>query len=350
MKSYSVNYVIVGVFVLAMLSAALGTAAILSGRSGSYDRYDVILDNVADVKFGTQVRFEGYPVGQVERIQPFVDAETMRFRLQVSVLQGWRLPSDSTARIGASSFLAAKTIDIESGRAPTALAPGGEIVSAAPADIFTAMAGVAAELGDLSQSGIRPIIRRVDALLESADGLLERDAGRLLETLNRMAETVEGDLPRMTASLLDFTARLNQGADAVQEVLSPDNVAAVRRVLLNVEATSESLGGLSALSKQTLLKVDGLVAGLDELLAENRGEVDGAVQDVRYILRSIARNIDAINHNLDGSARNMNEFSRLIRRNPGLLLGGAPREEVSAPRAPGRRGEQRSRAMSGAEQ
>ena len=116
---------------------------------------------------------------------------------------------------------------------------------------------------------------------------------------------------------------------------------------MNVEATSESLGGLSALSKQTLLKVEGLVAGLDELLAENRGEVDGAVQDVRYILRSIARNIDAINHNLDGSARNMNEFSRLIRRNPGLLLGGAPREEVSAPGARARRGEQRSRAVSG---
>ena len=340
---------IVGIFVIAMLSAAVGAAAILSGRPGASDHYSLVMDNVADVKFGTQVRFEGYPVGQVERIHPFVDAGTLRFRLRVSVLAGWRLPSDSTARIGASSFLAAKTIDIEGGHATTVLAPGSEIASAAPADIFAAMSGVAAELGDLSQSEIRPIIRRVGALLESADGLLERDAGQLFGTLNRMAEAVEGDLPRMTASLLDFTARLNQSADAVQEVLSPDNVAAVRRVLLNVEAASEALGGLSALSRQTLLKVDGLVAGLDEVLAENRGEVDGAVQDVRYILRSIARNIDAINHNLDGSARNMNEFSRLIRRNPGLLLGGAPREEVSAPRARARRGEQRSRAVSGDE-
>ncbi|MFQ5467750.1 MAG: hypothetical protein ACE5DS_06395 [Kiloniellaceae bacterium] len=30
-------------------------------------------------------------------------------------------------------------------------------------------------------------------------------------------------------------------------------------------------------------------------------------------------------HNLDGTARNMNEFSRLIRTNPGLLLDASPR-------------------------
>jgi phospholipid/cholesterol/gamma-HCH transport system substrate-binding protein len=36
--------------------------------------------------------------------------------------------------------------------------------------------------------------------------------------------------------------------------------------------------------------------------------------------------------NLDGASRNMSEFSRLIRQNPGLLLGGSPREETSPAR------------------
>jgi phospholipid/cholesterol/gamma-HCH transport system substrate-binding protein len=31
-----------------------------------------------------------------------------------------------------------------------------------------------------------------------------------------------------------------------------------------------------------------------------------------------------INQNLEGAARNMFEFSRQIRQNPGLLLGGKP--------------------------
>jgi phospholipid/cholesterol/gamma-HCH transport system substrate-binding protein len=40
--------------------------------------------------------------------------------------------------------------------------------------------------------------------------------------------------------------------------------------------------------------------------------------------------------NLDGASRNMNEFSRLIRQNPGLLLGGSPREETARARDPER--------------
>ncbi len=38
-------------------------------------------------------------------------------------------------------------------------------------------------------------------------------------------------------------------------------------------------------------------------------------------------------HNLEGTTRNMNEFSRLIRQNPGLLLDSTPREAVSPARA-----------------
>ena len=61
------NYILVGCFVIAMIVAAAGSVAVLTGRTGPTDRYFLSLDNVADIKFGTQVRFEGFPVGQVER-------------------------------------------------------------------------------------------------------------------------------------------------------------------------------------------------------------------------------------------------------------------------------------------
>ncbi|MBF0335661.1 MAG: hypothetical protein HQL40_18810, partial [Alphaproteobacteria bacterium] len=41
-----------------------------------------------------------------------------------------------------------------------------------------------------------------------------------------------------------------------------------------------------------------------------------------------SRNIDSIVYNLDGMSRNMHEFSRLLRQNPGLLLSGARRDET----------------------
>jgi len=44
----------------------------------------------------------------------------------------------------------------------------------------------------------------------------------------------------------------------------------------------------------------------------------------------VSRNIDSITYNLEGTSRNMSEFSREIRENPGLLLGGnKPVQEVT---------------------
>jgi phospholipid/cholesterol/gamma-HCH transport system substrate-binding protein len=64
------------------------------------------------------------------------------------------------------------------------------------------------------------------------------------------------------------------------------------------------------------------------MLNDNRKNVDKSVADLEYILRAVAQNIDAITNNLEGSTRNMNEFSRLIRQNPGLLLsGGNPKND-----------------------
>ena len=65
MRHQGLNYAAVGGFVIAMLVAALGAAITLTGGVGSHDRYGVVFDNVADVRFGTQVRYEGFPVGQV---------------------------------------------------------------------------------------------------------------------------------------------------------------------------------------------------------------------------------------------------------------------------------------------
>jgi hypothetical protein len=130
MRRHNLNYVIVGLFVSAMLAAAIVAIALLTGQTGATDRYFVVLENVADLKFGTQVRYEGYPIGQVERIEPFPEGGSMRFRIELAVREGWRIPADSVARIGSSSFLAAKTIDIQSGTRDDVIAVGGEVPGA----------------------------------------------------------------------------------------------------------------------------------------------------------------------------------------------------------------------------
>ena len=73
MRIHKFNYIAVGLFVLAMLGAAVGSAFLMTGGTQATDSYSIVMDNVADMKFGTQVRYEGYTIGQVEIIEPITD-------------------------------------------------------------------------------------------------------------------------------------------------------------------------------------------------------------------------------------------------------------------------------------
>ncbi len=311
MYKQKINYVIIGIFVTAMLSAGVGSIALLAGRTGMVDRYFIVLDNVADVKFGTQVRYEGYPVGQVEGITPVVEGAGMKFRVEISIQLGWRVPSDSIARIGSSSFLAAKTIDIDSGDSQVAVALGERIASAPPSDILATITATAGEISELNRKNLTP----------------------LLETLQSLAETVEGGAPRILDALVAFTETLNESIEPFQQILAQRNVDAVQRSILNMEETTGNLAAISRNLTETMVKVDNLAGNLDRLVENNKGNVDQSLKDIQYTLSTVSATVGSIVHNLEGTARNMNEFSRLIRQYPGLLLDGTPREAVSPARA-----------------
>jgi phospholipid/cholesterol/gamma-HCH transport system substrate-binding protein len=306
-----VHYVIIGVFVTAMVIAGAASVALLTGRTGPTERYFVVLDNVSDVKYGTQVRYQGYPIGQVEGITPIIDGPGMKFRLDVSIRQGWRIPTDSVARVGNSNFLAAKTLDIESGRSPVTIKVGQQITAEAAIDVFATLTETATEFTSLSRERMTP----------------------LLATLQSLAETIEGDAPRVSRELIAFAEGLNQTLVPVQEILSDENLLVVKNILSNVDEATVTMNDIGRDLSKAMVKVDNLATNLDRLIEHNKDDVDKALKDVRYTLSAIASTVDSIVHNLDGTARNMNEFSRLIRQNPGLLLDGTPRKAVSPARA-----------------
>ena len=70
MRNYSISYVTVGVFVTAMIVALVVTLTLIAGRTGPRDHYRVLFDNVTDLKYGTVVRYEGFPIGNVDEIVP----------------------------------------------------------------------------------------------------------------------------------------------------------------------------------------------------------------------------------------------------------------------------------------
>jgi len=247
----------------------------------------------------------------------------MTFHLDMSVEEGWRVLTDSVVRIGSSSTLGGKTVEIRERKSINSLKPGDEITSAPPADMFAAMSSIAGEFGDLSRNGLRPMLERMSGLVASADNLMKRDLTQFIGALNNLAGGLQSDVPQIAGELRYFAKRLNTTLGSVQSVLSDRNTTGVT----NVEQMSEGFWEVSKSLQGSIAQINHIVARLDHVVKTNEGKVSKAVTDARYIMQSLSRNIDNFNQNINGTARNMNEFSRLIRQKPGLQLGGTPRED-----------------------
>ena len=81
MRREEVNYIVAGGFVILMVAIFLITLIALTGRSGPTDTYLVHYSNVAGMKFGTVVSYQGYRIGQVEDIEPIRSARGVRYRV-----------------------------------------------------------------------------------------------------------------------------------------------------------------------------------------------------------------------------------------------------------------------------
>lgn len=325
MRSHYLNYTLVGIFVAAMIVALVVLLSLLAGRTGPTDRYSILLEDVTDVKYGTLVRYAGFPIGQVEDIAPELADGRYRFRLHISVREGWEFPRDSVARIAASSFLAAKTIEINGSDTAALIEPGGEIAGGRAADMFSLMAQVAAEIGDLSQSSLKPLVAKIGDIIDRVGSTTESNIKELLGSLNNIANEVETRTPAIIGNVETFTTQLNLEMGKIDRLLSEKNMAAIDNSLANIERTTVNAEAASRDLQALGGKITAVADDIQALVQGNRKNVDKSIADLEYVLRAVAQNIDSITRNLDGTARNMNEFSRLIRQNPGLLLsGGSP--------------------------
>jgi phospholipid/cholesterol/gamma-HCH transport system substrate-binding protein len=322
MRNYSISYVTVGVFVSAMIVALIVTLTLIAGRSGPRDQYRVLFDNVTDLKYGTVVRYEGFPIGTVDKIVPFYENGKYRFGVMVSVQKDWKFPADSKAGIRASSFLAAKTIDVSGGKSTDLIAVGGDIPGTGAGDMFALMSGLAGRVGALLDTGVVPLIDQLKVSIEQLTATADNTIGGVGGDVRSLVANASTHLDTISAGIADLTAGMQVDVEQLHKILSDGNVKAVNQILANLDSASrnadKTLAELNALS----IEVNGVAQSIQAMVNRNNKNVDKSTADLEYILRAVSQNIDAITNNLEGTTRNMNEFSRLIRQNPGLLLGG----------------------------
>jgi phospholipid/cholesterol/gamma-HCH transport system substrate-binding protein len=306
MTSFKINLTVVGAFVLAALVTLVLVLAVLAGRTGPTDTYYAEYANVSGLKFGSQVLFEGYPIGQVEQVQPMNTGGKARFQVELSVTRGWQIPEDSIARSTSSGVLAPQNIAISAGLSAAMLAPGATIRSASSASLQESFSSIAGSVDNLTDQALLPMVDNLNRQITQLGGIIDKDMGPLVKNANRFmaataehwpvimrnAETVSGDLAGVSAQM--------------ENLLSKDRVEAIDRLIVNLDLTVQDLRQTSAT--------------LQQLMKNSGDDLKAGMQEFRYTMETLSRHAEPVAQNLDSTMLNLQEFSRSIRQNPGTLL------------------------------
>jgi phospholipid/cholesterol/gamma-HCH transport system substrate-binding protein len=309
MKRDNINYLVVGSTVLAGMVLLLYVLFRLTGGVGERDPYHAYYGSVAGLRAGTPVNYEGYRVGAVSAIHPERRAAGMQYRVEMRVRDGWQIPADSIARIHAEGLLAETVINIEEGASREFLRPGDELQGQAGVDLFSALASVADEVGGLTRDGVRPLLANLDSRINSL-------GDRVGEQLPLILDGMQG----LVSSLQDSAVRINR-------ILDSDREQQLVRVLDNADRMSVNMLQLSEGLLELQQEAGVLLATGRDLVEDNREDLDRSIRSLRHTLEEVAAQTEIILHDMEGTSRNMHEFSRQIRQNPGLLLGGRPARE-----------------------
>ena len=296
MKETSRNYTAVGAFVLSMLALLLFWIAVLSGAATSRDHYYIEWDNVMGLKPGTQILFNGYPIGLIDEIQRIENPANGggNFRVDIEIEKDWPIPDSAIALTTAPSFLAALVVNINGGDSTTLIQPGSEIPGKEQSDLLSAAGDVMATLTETLEF-MKP---KLESITDSVSMVLnEENAAQIrsmLQTLN----------------------------DRINDLLSAENSARVETILTNLSAVSQDVVELADGLRNSRAVIDDILKKIDSLVEDSGSELEESLVHLRASLETVARHIDAIANNLETTTRNANEFSEQIREDPSVLLRG----------------------------
>lgn len=343
MRSNRINYIAVGTFVILVVAGLVVAVTLLSGRTGATETYYTVYNDVSGVQFGTQVRFQGYRIGQVERVEPQTGGDEIRFRVVMSIQEGFPIPADSRATVSSSSLLGGVSIEITGGEKTRTLEPGAQIAAGRSGDVFSAVSRLAGEFNTLSEQGVAPLLEKLNASASLINQVIADTVPRIAQDLQTATGSLAKTTPEISGDVKELSATLNEdflGPDTLRQfrstvtnleqastalnegLLNVENRERFATTLANLQTFSREFIGLSKELRETQSKVDRLMGSLDQMVTENREPLNQSVQDLRYSLDSVSRHVDAITYNLESTSRNMHEFARQIRQNPSLLLRG----------------------------
>ena len=243
----------IGVFVIVALGAALGLIYLLGSQARYFERkYDIFAEfpEVGGLIEGATVRLAGVQIGRVTEVvlAPEVGGK-VRVTLTVARRFSERIRKDSRARIVTQGLLGDRLVEITQGSpGQPLLKPGDAIASDEPFEVGRVFTEGAAALAS---------VRALAGSLQGAVDRLERggafdDLGAALKSARRLAEQLDG--MGKGGALADVSAAARS----------------VRRIAEEVETGKGLLHALVYDEPETLRRLNGLLASVQETLARTR--------------------------------------------------------------------------------
>jgi phospholipid/cholesterol/gamma-HCH transport system substrate-binding protein len=295
MKRDNVNYLLVGVVVVVAFVLFLVVLTMITGRTGGTTDYYSHYRNVAGLRYGAPVFYEGFRIGQVGKIEPERTDKGVSFKVELSVRKDWPIPKDSIARMTSTGLLADVAIGITEGVSKEAAPPNSELRGSESADIFAAMNELAGQITILTRDQIAPLIKNLSQHVDS------------------IASVIDKNTPELVEQSKVLLSRLNVASDSMNDLLKPENRAALSATFANVRDLTKDL-------KATQQKLDDSLAQLDSIAKENRPGIRDSVDDLRAIMAALSGRMESIMQHMEVASRNFDEFAREVRKNPNRLL------------------------------
>ena len=334
MKRDNINYFVVGTFVLIMLGLFFMLMYFVTGRTGPAEHYFVRYKNVSGLKFGTGVFYEGYHVGQIEKIEPAAASTGMEYVLTLSIARNWKIPEDSVANIMASGLISAVQIEISEGKSSKSITPGGELQGREQLNLFAVLGDVAGVISALSQDGVMPVLQnlndRINEISEDIFVFRRDQLGPLVDTLNqRLNKDLIGDAQSLIA-------KLDNSSQQLEKILGNANQQRIEHFLTHLDDVAVNLNSLISRIEETRTQVGSTLVALENLASANDEKVASTIHNANLTMEQALETLTTVNeraatimYNVEGSTRQLHEFSQTVRDNPARLIRGSePHDEA----------------------
>ena len=269
-----VNYIVVGAFVVLLVTALLGVILWLgkSDYRGVYDRYYAYMrESVSGLSVNSAVKYRGVDVGRVKDIS-LRPENPEEVRLTLDILHGTPIKTDTVAVLQTQGLTGLATVDLAGGTrdAPVLQAAPGEeypVIKTAPSLFFTLDKAVSRLL---EEQGLTKLLGNLNQLSQQAAAVVDED--------NRMAlRRILKDLSELTQTLTARHQQVDRGITSASR--SAENLARM------TETMNEQMPKL-------LDRVSDSVAALQvmtEELAKTGRSVNSLVQETRPDLEEFSR-------------------------------------------------------------